>query len=254
MEHRKTYNAKEIKTPRGPVLIEGPISPEKLMGYEFHKDLTAFRPSEQQKKALIEIAGLPEGRIIIAREHNTIVGYVTYLYPDPLERWSEGKIENLIELGAIEVIPKFRGSRVGKNLLIVSMMDDAMNDYIVITTEYYWHWDLKGTGLNVWEYRKVMEKMMSAGGLEYFDSRLPEIEQVLRDDDIVFITADHGNDPTYTGTDHTREFVPVIMFGKKIKPEFIGHRKTFADIAQTIAEYFGLEKMKYGTSFLGKKE
>ena len=89
-----------------------------------------------------------------------------------------------------------------------------------------------------------------AGGLEYFDSRLPEIEQVLRDDDIVFITADHGNDPTYAGTDHTREFVPVIMFGKKIKSEFIGHRRTFADIAQTIAEYFGLEKMKYGTSFL----
>ena len=69
-------------------------------------------------------------------------------------------MDNLIELGAIEVIPKFRGSGVGKSLLTVSMMDDAMEDYIIITTEYYWHWDLKGTGLNVWEYRKVMEKMM----------------------------------------------------------------------------------------------
>lgn len=100
----------------------------------------------------------------------------------------------------------------------------------------------------LWGHRRDVKGY--AGGLEYFDSRLPEIEQVLRDDDIVFITADHGNDPTYSGTDHTREFVPVIMFGKKIKPEFIGHRKTFADIAQTIAEYFGLEKMEYGTSFL----
>lgn len=175
MEHRKVYNAKEIKSANGSLIIEGPIPPEKLAQYEFHKDLVAFRPPEQQKKALIEIAGLPEGRIIIARFRDMIVGYVTYLYPDPLERWSEGKMENLIELGAIEVIPAFRGSGTGKNLLRVSMMDDAMEDYIIITTEYYWHWDLKGTGLNVWEYRKVMEKMMNAGGLEWYATDDPEI-------------------------------------------------------------------------------
>ena len=73
------------------------------------------------------------------------------------------------------MIPLFRGTGVGKNLLIVSMMDDAMEDYIIITTEYYWHWDLKGTGLNVWEYRKVMEKMMNAGGLEWYATDDPEI-------------------------------------------------------------------------------
>lgn len=175
MEHKKTYNAKEIKTPHGNLIIEGPVSPEKLAGYEFHKDLVAFRTPDQQHKALVEIAGLPEGRIIIARHRHTIVGYVTYLYPDPLERWSEGKMEDLIELGAIEVIPEFRGYSVGKNLLIVSMMDDAMEDYIIITTEYYWHWDLKNTGLNVWEYRKVMEKMMNAGGLVWYATDDPEI-------------------------------------------------------------------------------
>jgi acetoin utilization protein AcuA len=175
MEHKKIYNAKELKTPHGPLIIEGPISPEKLASYDFHKDLVAFRPPAQQHKALVEIAGLPEGRIIVARSGHMIVGYVTYLYPDPLERWSEGGMEDLIELGAIEVIPEFRGSRVGKNLLIVSMMDDAMEDYIIITTEYYWHWDLKGTGLNVWEYRKVMEKMMNAGGLVWYATDDPEI-------------------------------------------------------------------------------
>ncbi|KPB05378.1 GNAT family N-acetyltransferase [Bacillus sp. CHD6a] len=175
MEHRKTYNAKEIRTKNSRLIIEGPVTPEKLASYEFHKDLVAFRPPEQQRKALIEIAGLPEGRIIIARTHDTIVGYVTYLYPDPMERWSEGKMENLIELGAIEVVPEVRGSSVGKSLLQVSMMDDMMENYIVITTEYYWHWDLKGTGLNVWEYRKIMEKMMNAGGLEYFATDDPEI-------------------------------------------------------------------------------
>ncbi|ASS89411.1 GNAT family N-acetyltransferase [Aeribacillus pallidus] len=175
MEHTKTYHAKEIETPNGTVIVEGPIPPDKLAGYKFHEDLTAFRPAPSQHKALVEIAKLPEGRIIIARKGETIIGYVTFLYPDPLERWSEGKMENLIELGAIEVIPEFRGCEIGKNLLIVSMMDDAMEDYIIITTEYYWHWDLKGTGLNVWEYRKMMEKMMNAGGLEWYATDDPEI-------------------------------------------------------------------------------
>jgi acetoin utilization protein AcuA len=175
MEHRKTYNAKELKTTQGTLIIEGPVSSEQLSIYEFHHDLVAFRPPAQQHKALIEIADLPEGRIIIARNKDTIVGYVTFLYPDPLERWSEIEMENLIELGAIEVIPQFRGAKVGKNLLMVSMMDDEMDDFIIITTEYYWHWDLKGTGLNVWDYRKVMEKMMNAGGLVYYATDDPEI-------------------------------------------------------------------------------
>lgn len=175
MQRKKTYNAKKLNTPGGDLLIEGPISADDLAGYEFHEDLVAFRPSDKQHQALIEIAGLDEGRIIIARHSQTIVGYVTYLYPDPLERWSEGNMENLIELGAIEVVPQFRSHAVGKNLLLVSMMDDAMEDYITITTEYYWHWDLKGTKLNVWEYRKIMEKMMNAGGLEWYATDDPEI-------------------------------------------------------------------------------
>ncbi len=89
-----------------------------------------------------------------------------------------------------------------------------------------------------------------AKALEYFDKRLPELYKILKDDDIVFITADHGCDPTAVGTDHTRENVPVIMFGKNVKPEYIGNRETFADIAQTIAEYMNVEKTEYGTSFL----
>ncbi|HWO75458.1 MAG TPA: GNAT family N-acetyltransferase [Bacillus sp. (in: firmicutes)] len=175
MEHHKTFHSMELHTPNGTLIIEGPVPAEKLAIYHFHEDLTSFRPAAQQHKALVEIAALPEGRIIIARKEQVVIGYVTYLYPDPLERWSEGKMEDLIELGAIEVIPQFRGNSVAKTLLQVSMMDDAMEDYIIITTEYYWHWDLKGTGLNVWEYRKVMEKMMNAGGLVWFATDDPEI-------------------------------------------------------------------------------
>lgn len=89
-----------------------------------------------------------------------------------------------------------------------------------------------------------------AEGLEYFDERLPDIIPLLREDDIVFITADHGNDPTYKGTDHTREQVPMLLFGPKIVSRFAGESRTFADIGQTIAKYFDLEPFKHGTSFL----
>lgn len=62
-----------------------------------------------------------------------------------------------------------------KNLLIVAMMDDYMENYITIATNYYWHWDLDRTGLNVWDYRKVMEKVMLAGGLKYMATDDEEI-------------------------------------------------------------------------------
>lgn len=175
MIHKKTYNALELKTGKHTLIIEGPISEKELEMYKFHEGLVAFRPPEKQFKALLSIADLPEGRIIIARDHDTIVGYVTFIYPDELERWSQADMENMIELGAIEVAAPYRGCKVGKNMLKVSMMDDAMEDYIIITTEYYWHWDLKGTGLTVWDYRKAMEKMMSAGGLVWFATDDPEI-------------------------------------------------------------------------------
>ena len=175
MKHLKTFYSIDMETRHGQVKIEGPVSPEQLANYTFHEDLVAFRPSVQQKKALVEIAKLEEGRIIIIRDGETVLGYVTYLYPDPLERWSEDKIENMIELGAIEVIPAYRGCGAGKKLLKVSFMDDEMENYLVITTEYYWHWDLKGTGLNVWDYRKMMERMMNVVNFEYFATDDPEI-------------------------------------------------------------------------------
>jgi phosphopentomutase len=98
-----------------------------------------------------------------------------------------------------------------------------------------------------WGHRRDVEGY--AKGLEYFDTRLPELAAQLQEDDIVFITADHGCDPTYKGTDHTRENVPVLLFGPKVKPQFIGGRSTYADLGQTLADYFKLPPLKFGTSF-----
>jgi phosphopentomutase len=89
-----------------------------------------------------------------------------------------------------------------------------------------------------------------AAALEYFDVRLPELLEAMRDDDLLVITADHGCDPTWQGTDHTREHIPVLVYGGGVSPGSLGKRETFADIGQSLSSYFGLEPMEYGTSFL----
>lgn len=101
-----------------------------------------------------------------------------------------------------------------------------------------------------WGHRRDVEGY--AQGLEYFDTRLPELIAQMKAGDIAFITADHGCDPTYKGTDHTREHVPVIMFGPDVRPQDIGARKTYADLGQTIADYFKLPPLKFGKSFLNE--
>jgi len=88
-----------------------------------------------------------------------------------------------------------------------------------------------------------------AKALEHFDSRLPEIEAAMRDDDLVILTADHGNDPTYPGTDHTREYAPLLVFGKRARAGNLGTRKSLSDIGQTVANNFGLQ-LTAGESFL----
>jgi phosphopentomutase len=89
-----------------------------------------------------------------------------------------------------------------------------------------------------------------ATALEYFDTRLPELLERLRSDDVLIITADHGCDPTWRGTDHTREHIPVLVYGNRIGSGSLGKRETFADIGQSLARFFGLSPMDYGTSFL----
>ncbi len=99
-----------------------------------------------------------------------------------------------------------------------------------------------------WGHRRDVKGY--AEGLEYFDTRLPELIAQMQEGDIAFITADHGCDPTFKGTDHTREHVPVIMFGPGVRPQDIGARETYADLGQTIADYFKLPPLKFGKSFL----
>lgn len=90
-----------------------------------------------------------------------------------------------------------------------------------------------------------------AKALTYFDEKLPEMMAKLHDDDILMITADHGCDPAYQKTtDHTREYIPILMYGKNVTPKNVGTRTTFADIAATVLDKFGVEKDFKGESML----
>ena len=86
--------------------------------------------------------------------------------------------------------------------------------------------------------------------LENFDKQLGELLKVLTCNDLLIITADHGCDPTWEGTDHTREHVPILAYSENIKPRCIGKRSSFADIGQSLASFFNLPALAYGESFL----
>ncbi|RYE08930.1 MAG: phosphopentomutase [Hyphomicrobiales bacterium] len=89
-----------------------------------------------------------------------------------------------------------------------------------------------------------------AQALEAFDARLPELLSKLRDDDLLVLTADHGNDPTWIGSDHTREQVPILCFSPRLTAGSVGLRNTFADIGESIAHWLGLAPGRHGKTFL----
>lgn len=92
-----------------------------------------------------------------------------------------------------------------------------------------------------------------ARALEYFDEKLPQIIESMKDTDILMITADHGNDPSTPSTDHSREYVPILVYGKNVKENVnLGIRETYSDVSATVLDILGLEKLANGISF--KKE
>lgn len=175
MEHKKIVHEERIQFGDKTLVIEGPIAPEKLKRLKMHPGLDAFRKPAEQHSALVEISELPEGRIIAALDGDTIAGYVTFHYPDEMERWSEAKMPDLVELGAIEVASSYRSAGIGKKMIQLAFLEGQMDDLIVFTTEYYWHWDLEGSGLNVWDYRKMMERLMKSVDMIWYATDDPEI-------------------------------------------------------------------------------
>lgn len=155
---------------------------------------------------------------------------------------------DVIAIGKISDI--YDGEGITEGIRTVSNMDGM--DKVVSTMDKAFH------GLsfvNLVDFDAVYGHRRDPKGygqaLEEFDARLPEVFDKMTNDDLLIITADHGNDPTFKGTDHTREYVPLLIYSPRFaEGKELPLRKTFADIGATIADNFGVTKPEYGTSFL----
>ncbi|MDI6811958.1 MAG: GNAT family N-acetyltransferase [Desulfitobacteriaceae bacterium] len=163
-----------VQTPEGVVQVKGPASLETLSNLTMDSGLRAFRPPNRQKEALMEICQLEFGSVVIAVRNGELLGYVTFHPPDSFERWSQGPKE-VLELGAIEVAPTVRGTGIARRLLEVAFANPEMENFLVLATEYYWHWDLEGKGLHIWEYRELMRQLMAHVGMVVKDTDEEEI-------------------------------------------------------------------------------
>jgi phosphopentomutase len=155
---------------------------------------------------------------------------------------------DVIAIGKISDI--YDGEGVTKSLRTVSNMDGM--DKLLET------FDMEFTGLsfvNLVDFDALFGHRRDPIGygkaLEEFDERLPEVFAKMKEDDLLMITADHGNDPVHAGTDHTREYVPLLVYSKQISEgKELPVRTTFADLGATVAENFKVKVPSYGTSFL----
>ena len=160
------------------------------------------------------------------------------------------KGENVVAVGKIEDI--FSGSGITEAVHTKDNMDGVDK-----TLEYMRNVESGLIFTNLVEFDSVWGHRNDAKGykegLEQFDERLPEIIRALRDEDVLIINADHGCDPTTEGTDHTREYIPVLVYGKNIKGNVdLGVLDSFADIGQTIADILECNDLEVGNSFLDK--
>ncbi|TYO97835.1 acetoin utilization protein AcuA [Desulfallas thermosapovorans DSM 6562] len=167
----KDYTGSKI--PSAQLVYEGPVQPEYISQLEMSPDLHVFREPHKQHQALVDIAASSDGIVYIARHQNIIVGYVTFHNPDQYSRWC--KHDNILELGAIEVSPAWRKHKVGKNLMKLAFTNPIMDEKIVITIEFCWHWDLENTGLDIWQYQKMLSNLFGSVGLVRVPTDDPEI-------------------------------------------------------------------------------
>lgn len=158
--------------------------------------------------------------------------------------------QDVIAIGKISDI--FDGEGVTKSLRTISNMDGM--DKLLESMDM----DFNGLSfVNLVDFDAAYGHRRDPQGygeaLEEYDARLPEVFEKMKDDDLLIITADHGNDPVHHGTDHTREYVPLLVYYKGItEGKELSIRKTFADVGETIAENFQLTSPTYGRSFLSE--
>ncbi|MCX7797996.1 MAG: phosphopentomutase [Melioribacter sp.] len=166
---------------------------------------------------------------------NTILDY---LFNENINTIAIGKVNDLFNYRGIKIQIKTKSNSEGIDK-IIEVTKEVKDSFIFVNLVdfdvYYGHRN---------------DPIGFANALKEFDNRLPDILKNVDESDALIITADHGNDPTTTSTDHSREYVPLLFYRKNKKGKNLGVRKTFADVAQTAANFFKVNNCLYGRSFL----
>jgi len=160
------------------------------------------------------------------------------LYAAGLDVWSVGKIDDIFVHRGINRKNHTLGNKESTEITIRLLEEDFTGLLFVNLIEF----DM------IFGHRNDPKGYY--GALKAFDDAIPAIQQRLQEDDLVIVSADHGVDPTTKSTDHSREFVPLLVFGPRVKGVNLGTRKSFADVGATITENFKLKSPEIGTSFL----
>lgn len=155
------------------IAIEGPVSAAYLKPLDMNEGLRNFRNPLRQKEALQIVAGSTNGMVYIVRHKQEITGYVLFHPPNRHSRWN--RHPRLLELGAIEISPAWKRRGLATALLQRAFTNDLLEQYVVITTEYFWHWDLKSSGLDVWDYQKMLTRLFGRVGFKRRRTDDPEI-------------------------------------------------------------------------------
>jgi len=240
-----------------PILYTSADSVIQIAAHEQSFDLTRLLELCKTARELVDDYNI--GRVI-ARPFEGVSGNYTrtgnrrdYSLPPPestlLDHYSGagGKTVSIGKIGDIfahhgtgEIVKANGNAELWQKTLAVA---DGAEEYLLALTNFVDFDTLYGHRRDIKGY---------ASAIEAFDKVLPKFEACLRPGDLAIITADHGCDPTWPGSDHTRENVPVLAFGPDVQPAALGIRDSFADIGQTLAGHLGLAALPHGCSFLNE--
>ncbi len=159
----------------GAARIEVCLDGDALAKLEPHPSIDMFRPASKQHQALVGIARDPQSCVSVGVDGAQMVAYAAFHPPSDVESWGDDRTGRIIELGAVEVTPPYRGQRLAERLLAASFEGGRFEDTVVFATMYVWHYDLKRTGLNDFAYKRLLERLYRSAGFETFNTADAEI-------------------------------------------------------------------------------
>lgn len=161
--------------PPGNAQVEACVGAEALSALTPHPGIDMFRPSAKQHQALVGIARDAQSCVSVAVDADAMVAYAAFHPPSDVESWGEDRTGRIIELGAVEVAPPYRGQHLAERLLSASFQNGRYEDTVVFATMYVWHYDLKRTGLNDFAYKRALERLYGSAGFVAFPTADAEV-------------------------------------------------------------------------------